>query len=107
VCLAKGGLDGIERVTSRREALHGGDLAAVRLHGEEETGPHRLVVEQHGTGATHAVLAADVGPGEGQIVAEKVAQEEARLRLTVVLGAVDANADPYGCGHEIPGKERP
>jgi ribosomal protein S2 len=40
-------------------------------------------------------------------VAEEVAQEEARFRLTVVVGAVDADADPYGCGHEIPGNERP
>jgi hypothetical protein len=39
-------------------------------------------------------------------VAEKVAQEEARFRQTVVMGAVDADADPYGCGHEIPWKER-
>jgi hypothetical protein len=53
------------------------------------------------------VLAADVGPGEAQVVAQKVAQQEARLRLTVVMGAVDANADRYGCGHEIPWNERP
>jgi hypothetical protein len=52
------------------------------------------------------MLAADVGPGEAEVVAEEVAQEEARLRLAVVLGAVDADTDPYGCGHEIPWKER-
>jgi hypothetical protein len=53
------------------------------------------------------VLAADVGAGEAQLVAEKVAQQEARLRLTIVMGAIDADADPYGCGHEIPWSERP
>jgi hypothetical protein len=95
----------MEGVT-RSEALHGGDLPAVRLHGEEEAGPHRLTVEQHGTGAAHPVLAADVGSGEAQLVAEKVAQQETRLRQVGVMGAVDADADPNGCGHEIPGNER-
>jgi hypothetical protein len=52
------------------------------------------------------VLAADVGAGEAQVVAEEVAQEEARFRQTVIMGAVDADADPYGCGHEISWNER-
>jgi hypothetical protein len=39
------------------------------------------------------VLATHVGPGETKLVAEKVAQEQTRLRRSLVMGAVDAESD--------------
>ena len=73
------------------------------LYGEKQAGAHRLAVEQHGAGTAHAVLAAHMGAGETQLVAEEVAQEETRFRRSVVMSAVDGESDPHGCGHEDPG----
>jgi hypothetical protein len=42
---------------------------AVGLHREEQAGAHRLAVEEHGAGAADAVLAADVGAGQAEVVA--------------------------------------
>jgi hypothetical protein len=53
------------------------------------------------------VLTTHVGPGETQLVAEKVAQEKARLGQPVVAGAVDDETDPNGCWQEDPRTFRP
>src|SRR5439155_1467571 len=89
VRLAESRLQRVELVrAARREALDGRQLSAVRLHREHQAGAHRLAVEQHGAGAAHAVLAADVGAGEPQVLAEEVAQAEPRLDVAPVLAAV-------------------
>jgi hypothetical protein len=58
------------------EAFHGLDLVTVRLDREHEAGAHRLPVQQDGTGAAHAVLAAHVRAREPEIMAQKVGKEE-------------------------------
>ena len=60
------------------QALDGGDLGAVDHHREREARPHRLAVEQHRAGTAHPVLAADVGAGEPQVVAQHVGQQPPR-----------------------------
>jgi hypothetical protein len=45
---------------------------AVGLDGQHQAGAHGLAVEQDGAGTAHAVLAADVGAGEIEVVAEEV-----------------------------------
>ena len=62
-----------------RQALDGGDLGAVGLHGEHQAGAHRVAVEQHRARPAHAVLAAEVGAGEGEVLAEDVGQGLAGL----------------------------
>ena len=64
-----------ERSVGVRAALDGGDLLAVDADGEEETGPHRLAVDEHRAGAADAVLAADVGAGQPQVVAQRVGEQ--------------------------------
>jgi hypothetical protein len=49
------------------------------------------------------VLAANVGAGEPQLVAEKVAQQKPRFGYMAVVGAIDVEVDPDGCRHDIPG----
>src|SRR5947208_3134170 len=85
VRLAESRLQRVELVrAARREALDGRQLSAVRLHREHQAGAHRLAVEQHGAGAAHAVLAADVGAGEPQVLAEEVAQDQPVLAAVYV-----------------------
>src|SRR5438094_2860725 len=96
VRLAESGLQRVELVrAARREALDGRQLSAVRLHRQHQAGAHRLAVEQHGAGAAHAVLAADVGAGEPQVLAQEVAQEEPRLDVAPVLDPVDGHVDRH------------
>ena len=63
------------------QALDGRDLAAVGLHGEHGAGLHGHAVEQHRAGAAVGGVAADVGAGEAQVLAEQVDQQQARLDL--------------------------
>ena len=64
-------------------------LRAFGLHREDEAGAHRLAVDQHGAGAADAVLAADVGAGQPQLVAQAVGERQARLDVDADLLAVD------------------
>ena len=57
------------------EPLDGGDLLAVDGDREHQAGAHRPAVEQHRAGAAHAVLAADVGAGQPEVVAERVGEQ--------------------------------
>ena len=70
------------------------DLAAVGLHREHQAGAHRRAVDDHGAGAAHAVLAADMGAGQPQIVAQAIRQRQPRLDLDLDLLAVDLKLRP-------------
>ena len=67
------------------------DLAAVGLDGEHRAGLHRLAVEQDGAGAAVGGVAADVGAGQAQVLAQEVDQQQARLDLGLRGGAVDGD----------------
>ena len=71
------------------QSLDGADRLAVGLHGEHQAGAHGLVVDDHGAGAAHAVLAADMGAGLAAIVADGVDQRFARLDPDRIIAAVD------------------
>ena len=60
----------------------------VGLNGEHQAGAYRLAVEQDGAGAARAVLAADMGAGQRQVVANKVAQQQARFDAALIFRAV-------------------
>src|SRR5262249_58395897 len=92
VVLAKRLLQRMQRAVTH-QAFDRGDLGAVRLHGEHETGARRLAVDQHGAGTADAVLAPDVRAGEGQVLAEKIDEELAGLAPPLTRGAVDREAD--------------
>ncbi len=71
------------------KALHRLHLAPVGLHGEHGAGLHRHAVEQYRTGAAVGGVAADVGAGHAERLAQQVDEKEARLDLRLVAGAVD------------------
>jgi hypothetical protein len=60
VGLAKRILHHAQFTRRRRQTLDRGDLVAVGLNGEHETGPRRLAVYQHRAGAADALLATGV-----------------------------------------------
>src|SRR5262249_19105905 len=75
------------------EPLHREHLAAVGLDTEDGARLDRPPVEQHGAGAAVAGVAADVGPGEPEALAEQVDQQEPRLDVGGPLLAVDRDLD--------------
>src|SRR3989454_574192 len=92
----------LARVGQALDRVH---LAAVGLRGEHETGAHDLAVDSHGARAAHAVLAADVGAGELELVPEEVGEVEARGHAALHPLAVDGERDLQGFGgsfHETP-----
>jgi len=93
VRLAKRLLQRMQLARLGGEPLDRGELAAVKLHRKEQAGAHRVTIEQHGAGAADAVLAADVGTGEPELVAQEVAQQQARLDAALVQPAVDPDLD--------------
>src|SRR5262249_48190942 len=72
VHLAKRILQGMELAIGPRDALDGEDLGALRLRGKYRAGFDRLAVEVDGTGAAMRRIAADVRPGEIELLAEDV-----------------------------------
>src|SRR5690242_8388694 len=75
------------------QAFDRGDLAAVRLHGEHGARLHRLAVQVHRAGAAVAGVAADVGPGHAEVLADEVHEQESRLDFGLAHRAVDGDAD--------------
>ena len=63
---------------------------------EHQAGAHRDAVEQHGAGAADAVLAAGMGAGEIELVAQAIEQRGARLDLDRVHLAVDVEFNAHG-----------
>ena len=57
------------------------DLGAVGLHREQQARAHRVAIEQHRAGAADALLAAHVGAGQAEVLADEVGQQLARLGL--------------------------
>ncbi len=64
-------------------------VAAVGLHREDGAGLHRPAVQEDGAGAAVRRVAADVGAGEPQVLADEVDEQQARLDVGLVLLAVD------------------
>ena len=52
-----------------------------------------MAVNQHGAGAAHAVLAADVGARQAQLVAQEIGEVDAGLHTASVFDTVDIYFD--------------
>ena len=74
---------------SRRQALDGGDFGAVLHHRERQAGIDPPPVHQHRAGAALAVVAALLGSGQIEMVAQRVEQGRPRRHLELPLDAVD------------------
>jgi hypothetical protein len=67
------------------------NLMAVGLHSKHQAGPDRFSIKQNGASATYTVLAADVRASQAKLMAQEIAQQQARLDGALVLGAIDSD----------------
>ena len=58
------------------------DVGALDLPGEDRAGLHRLAVDVHDAGAALRGVAADMGAGEPQVLAQELHQQGARIDVT-------------------------
>ena len=68
-------------------------LVAVRLHRQHQAGARRAAVEQDGAGAADAVLAAEMGAGQAELVAQEIGERHPHFDLFLVALAVDGQRD--------------
>ncbi len=81
------------KVVAMGEALDGDDLCAVETHREGETGIDPLPVHEHGAGAALPAVAALLGSGQVEALAQEVKQRYARVvEHNVPALAVDGQA---------------
>src|SRR5215472_4909822 len=79
----------IGKLVAVGQALHRAHLGAVRLHAEHQAGAHRRAVNPDRARPADAVLAAHVGAGVAEVVAQHVGERAPGLDGQFVLGAVD------------------
>src|SRR6516225_2131863 len=89
----EGGLQDAESTLPVGEALHGPNLAPFDLECEGETGARGPAIDDHGAGATNAVLATDMGAGRPDLVTNEVAQKHPRLADPLDHVAVEHKAN--------------
>ena len=63
------------------------------LNREDQTGPHRVAVEQHRARPAGTVLAAQMGAGQPALLAQEVGQRHPRLYHGFDRAAVDRHVD--------------
>src|SRR5215469_7629409 len=98
---AKAFLQRRQRAVGIGHAFDGGDLAAIGLHGEHGAGFHRHAVDIDGAGTAMGGLAADMGAGHLQILADEMHEQRARLDEAFDLGAVDLHGHMRFCHYPL------
>src|SRR5688572_19384104 len=96
VMLAKRRLQRRQRVVVGKP-LDRDHLGAFRLRGQHQAGAHGVAVDDHRAGAADAVLAADMGTSEPQMMTQAIGERGARLDIDTDRLAVDFE----GGGHDL------
>src|SRR5436190_6459503 len=93
----------VQLARARAQALDRLDVAALRLHGVEQTRAHRATLEQNGAGAADAVLATHMRAVRMQHVPQEIGKKHARLGLAAHLSPVEAeaNGDLLACARLV------
>ena len=89
------------------DALDGFHREAVGLDREHEAAAHQLALEAHGAGAADAVLAAEMGAGETELLAQEVGQMDAGRDLGLDRLAVHVQPDRGHAACSMPPPSRP
>ena len=98
VVLHKGRLHGVQ-VTGLADAFDGRDLVALVHHREREAAVHAAAIDVDRAGAALPVIAALLGAGEMNALAQGVEQGGARVEVAQsVVFAIDAQRDVAGAG---------
>ena len=82
------------QLARRTEPLDGGDLVAVGLDGEHRAALHRGAVHEDGAGTAVGGVAAGVGAGEPEPLAQQVREQQPRLDVGGTPFTVDGDRDP-------------
>ena len=88
----EGALQRRQRAVGAGEAFDRRHRAAVALADADDARAHLLAVEQHGAGAAVAGVAADLGAGQAELVAQGVGEAPARVAGELARAAVDVDA---------------
>ena len=99
VVLAERLLHRVQLVGALGQALDGEHLRALGLDRQHGAGLHRLAVDVDDAGAALAGVAADMGAGHAEMLAQELNQQRARLDLARDGLAVDGHGD--GNGHVL------
>ena len=83
------------RQPAGRDALDRHDRPAVNGADEHQAGVDRHPVEQHGAGPAGALAAAELGPGQPEVVAQHAREPPRRIDVELVALAVDVEIDPH------------
>ena len=84
------------------QALDGRDVGAVRLDGEHRARLDRPPIDVDGAGAALAGVAADVGAGQVEVLAQGLDEEASRLDVELPGRPIDDERDVFAHGHEPP-----
>jgi hypothetical protein len=76
----------------------------LRLERQDDAGVYEPAVEDHVAGAAVAIVAALLGPGEPQLVAEDLQEALPRLTEKIHVATIDsrANCNPSGHNNLLP-----
>src|SRR5258707_1392236 len=99
VVLAKSLLHRMQRPVRFSEPLDRDDIGTVELPGKDRAGFHRLAVDVHHAGAALRGIAADMGAGQAQVLAQELHQKGARVEVAGDGLAVHRHRDG---GHGVP-----
>ena len=78
------------------QALDGHDVVAFVHDGEGEAAVDPPAVDQHGAGAALSMIAAFLGAGQVQVLAQRVEQRGAGIQIEVAHGTVDGQRHGHG-----------
>ena len=81
----------MQRAIGWGQAFDSPDLGAIGLDRVHDARSHTRAVEQHGTGAAHPVLAADVGAAQAQVLTQKIDQRLAHFDFARVSHSIDCD----------------
>src|SRR5437016_756901 len=96
VVVDEGLLHRMQRSIAGCEALDRADGAALRRRREHEAGDHPPPIEQNRAGAALAVVAALLGAGQPEVLAQRIEQCGARIERHAMLTAVDRECESNG-----------
>ena len=78
------------------QALDRGDVGTLRLHGEDRAGLDRTAVEMHGACTALSGIAANMGTGEMELVADQLDQEGPGINVDLDGATVDGQSKGFG-----------
>ena len=107
VVIDEGLLHRMQRAVRLGEAFDGGDLLALDARGERQARQHAAAVDQHRAGAALAMVAALLGAGQADVLAQRVEQRGPHVERQLMALAVDAHRDLEGVRRPRPAAALP